>query len=69
MLKILFYAVYEELPSKREIERAFKDQRLCKEVGIDSVCDSSLSGRTAEINQEVLMELFTNLVQKLAACK
>lgn len=41
-LKVLLHAVYEELPSYREISRAFLDQRLCREVGIDSLCHRSL---------------------------
>lgn len=65
-LKVLLHAVYEELPSYREIDRAFMDKRLCQEVGIDSLCHSSLSRKTKELNQEVLMEIFTNLVQKVS---
>lgn len=28
-INVLLYAVYEELPSYREISRSFMDQRLC----------------------------------------
>ncbi|WP_312541930.1 IS4 family transposase [Enterococcus sp.] len=65
-LKVLLHAVYEELPSYREIDRAFLDQRLCKELGIDSLCYSSLSRRAPEIKQEVLMEIFTQLVARIS---
>ncbi|MGX7164835.1 IS4 family transposase [Enterococcus massiliensis] len=65
-LKILLHAVYEDLPSYREINRAFLDQRLCKEVGIESLCYSSLSRKTAKIDQNVLMEIFTQLVKKIS---
>lgn len=68
-IKVLLHAVYEELPSFREIDRAFMNQRLCKEVGLDSLCYSSLSRRTAEMSQEVLMEIFTNLVKKTSGLK
>ncbi|MCI1136588.1 hypothetical protein MOP89_14785 [Enterococcus gallinarum] len=65
-IKVLLHAVYEELPSFREIDRAFMDKRLRKEVGIDSIAYSSISRRTAAIEQEVLMEIFTTLVGKIA---
>ncbi|WP_159723815.1 IS4 family transposase [Enterococcus sp. CSURQ0835] len=69
IMKVLLYAVYEELASFREIDRAFLDKRLCKEVGIDSISYSSISRRTAEMDQEVLMEIFTDLVGKIAKQK
>ena len=65
-LKILLYAVYEELPSYREIDRAFMDKRLCKEIGIHSLCYSSLSRKTTEIAPEVLMDIFNQLVYKVS---
>ena len=65
-LKILLHAVYEELPSYREIGRAFMDKRLCQEMGIESLSHSSLSRRGAKIQTEVLMEIFGVLVQKIA---
>lgn len=65
-IQILLHAVYEGLPSYREIDRSFMDRRLCEEVGIDSLCYSSLSRKTTEISQEVLMELFTQLVWKVS---
>ena len=34
-IKVLLHAVYEELPSYREIDRAFMDKQLCQEVGVD----------------------------------
>lgn len=68
-IKVLLHAVYEELPSFREIDRAFMDKRLRKEVGIDSIAYSSISRRTAAIEQEVLMEIFTTLVGKIAKKK
>ena len=42
------------------------DERLCREVGIDSLSHSSLSRRWAEINRNILMEIFANLVQKVS---
>lgn len=39
-IKILLHAIYEELLSYREIGRAFMDERLCQEVGIDSLSHS-----------------------------
>lgn len=42
------------------------DKRLCKEVGIDSLHHSSLSRRTTDTSQEVLMEIFTNLVREIS---
>ncbi len=39
---------------------------LRQEIGIDSLCCSSLSRKTAEISQEVLMEIFTQLVRKVS---
>ncbi len=68
-LKVLLHAVYEGIDSYREIERAFMNRSLCKEVGIDSICYSSLSRRTAAISQEVLMEIFTRLACKVAEQK
>lgn len=68
-LKILLYAVYEGLPSFREIDRAFMDPRLCKELGLDSLCYSSLSRRMAQIDPEVLMGIFSQLVQKISIQK
>lgn len=65
-LKVLLHAVYEELPSYREIDRAFMDQRLCEEVGIESLCHSSLSRKTTKIDSSVLMEIFTQLVRKVS---
>ncbi|GCF93734.1 transposase [Enterococcus florum] len=65
-IKILLHAVYEELPSYREIDRAFMDRRLCEEIGIDSLCYSSLSRKTAEISQDVLIEIFTQLARKVS---
>lgn len=65
-INVLLYAVYEELPSYREISRSFMDQRLCKEVGIESLHHSSLSRRTTEVSPEVLMEMFTNLVREIS---
>lgn len=65
-LKVLLHAVYEELPSYREMDRAFLDPRLCNEVGIDSLCYSSLSRKSAVLSQEVLMEIFTQLATKVS---
>lgn len=65
-LKILLHAVYEELPSYREITRSFMDKGLCQEVGIHSLSHSSLSRRGTEIKTNVLMELFLNLVKKVS---
>lgn len=65
-IKILIHAVYEELPSFREMDRAFMDRRLCKEVEIESLCYSSLSRKTAEISPDVLMEIFTQLSRKVS---
>ncbi|MFR3683793.1 MAG: hypothetical protein ACLTXM_01970 [Enterococcus sp.] len=66
ILKALLHAVYEELPSYREIDRAFLDPRLCKEIGIDSLCHSSLSRKNVELSQEVLMEIFAQLAAKVS---
>ena len=66
-LKVLLHAVYEELPSYREITRGFLDKGLCQEVGIDSLSHSSLSRRGTEMKTEVLMEIFLNLVKKVSA--
>ena len=68
-MKVLLHAVYEELSSFREIDRAFMDKRLRKEVGIDSLSYSSISRRIAEMDQEVLMEIFGALVGKIAKQK
>lgn len=57
-IKILLHTVYEELPSFREMDRAFMDRRFCKEIEIESLCYSSLSRKTAEISPDVLMEIF-----------
>ncbi|MGX7352491.1 hypothetical protein [Enterococcus canis] len=65
-IKILLHAVYEELPGFRKMDSAFIDRRLCEEIGIDSLCYSSLSRKTAEISQEVLMEIFIQLTRKAA---
>ena len=51
-MKVLLHAVYEELPSFREINRAFMDKRLRKEVGIVSLSYSSISRRIAEMDQK-----------------
>lgn len=66
-VKVLLHAVYEELPSYHEIGRAFMDPRLCEEIGINSLCYSSLSRKTIELSQKVLMEIFTHLVCKVSA--
>ncbi|MEB8399158.1 hypothetical protein [Enterococcus casseliflavus] len=63
-LKVQLHAVYEEFPSYREMDRAFLDPHLCKEIGLDSLCHSSLSHKNAELSQEVLMELFAQLATK-----
>lgn len=68
-LNILLYSVYEELPSYREIERAFMNKYLCQEIGLDSLCHSSLSRKTQELDPEVLKEIFTHLVQKISSLK
>lgn len=68
-MKVLLHAVYEELPSFREINRAFMDKRLRKEVGIVSLSYSSISRRIAEMDREVLMEIFGALVGKIAKQK
>lgn len=65
-IKVLLHSVYKELPRFHEIDCAFMDQRLCQEVGIDYLCYSSLSCRSKEIIQEVLMEIFTRLVRQVA---
>ena len=65
-IKILLHAIYEKLPSYREIGRVFMDRRLCREVGIDSLSHSALSRRGTEINTNILMEIVTNLVQKVS---
>lgn len=64
-IKVLLHAVYEELSSFREVDRAFLDPRLCNEIGLKSLCYSSLSRKITEIDQEVLMEIFTQLVKKV----
>ncbi|MGM0109844.1 IS4 family transposase [Enterococcus sp. DIV0187] len=68
-LKLMLYAVYEEMPSFREIDRAFMDSRLCKELGLSGLCHSSLSRRMPQIDSEVLMEIFVQLVQKISTQK
>ena len=55
-LKVLFHAVYEELPRYREIDRAFLDPRLCKEIGMDPLCHSLLSWKNVELSQEILIK-------------
>ncbi|MGM0125660.1 transposase [Enterococcus sp. AZ194] len=65
-IKVLLHAVYEELPSFREMDRSFMDRSLRQEIGIDSLCYSSLSRKIPEISQEVLMEIFAQLAQKVA---
>ena len=42
------------------------DKRLCQEVGIDSLSHSSLFRRWAEMNTNILMEIFTSLGQKVS---
>lgn len=42
------------------------DERLCREVGIDSLSHSSLFRRWAEMNTNILMEIFTSLGQKVS---
>lgn len=61
-LKVLLHAVYEEYPSYREMSRAFLDQRLCREVGIESINHSNLSRRLIEMEPAVLIEIFQSLV-------
>ncbi|WP_242703730.1 transposase [Candidatus Enterococcus moelleringii] len=45
------------------------NKRLCQEVGVDEFCHSSLSRKAKELSQEVLMEIFTSLVQKVSNLK
>ena len=65
-IKILLHAIYEKLSNYREIGRAFMDKRLCQEVSINSLSHSSLSRRGTEIDTNILMEIVTNLVQKVS---
>jgi len=44
------------------MSRAFLDQRLCKEIGLDTVNHSNLSRRLIEMDTEVLTEIFQQLV-------
>lgn len=67
--KLLLHTVYEELPSYLEIERVVTDQHLREEVDIDPVCYSSLPHRTAEINQEIFIEIFAILAQNVSILK
>ena len=64
-LNVLLHAVYEEMPSFREIDRAFMNPRLCKEIGLDSLCHSSLSRKMPKIHSEILMSIFAQLTQKV----
>ncbi|WP_245249597.1 hypothetical protein [Vagococcus allomyrinae] len=72
-LNILLHGVYEEYPSYCEVSRAFLDQRLCCEIGIESINHSRLSRCLIEVDATVLMEIFRNLVgdiqQKQSATK
>ncbi|WP_438782094.1 IS4 family transposase [Enterococcus sp. DIV0187] len=68
-LSVLLHAVYEEMPSFREIDRAFMDPRLCKEIGLDSLCHSSLSRKLPKINTSILMNIFAQLVHQIAKQK
>lgn len=65
VLNILLHAVYEGYPSYREVCRAFLDQRLCQEIGVDSIDPSNLSRRMIEIDSTVLLELFQQLVAEI----
>lgn len=64
-LKIFLHAVYEEMPSYREIGRAFQDKRLVKEIGIDAINFSNLSRKMPEMEREVLIEIFQQLVAQI----
>lgn len=65
VLKIFLYAVYEELPSLRELDRAFWDSRLRLEMQLDSIHYSNLSRRLKEIDSLILLEIFAQLVKKV----
>lgn len=65
----MLYVVYEELPSFREIDRAFMDPLLCTELHLGSVCHSSLSRKISQIHSDVLMDIFIQLVQKISTQK
>lgn len=64
-LKIFLHAVYEEMPSYREIGRAFQDKRLAKEIGIDAINFSNLSRKMPEMKSGVLIEIFQQLVAQI----
>ncbi len=62
---IFLYAVYEEVPSFRELARAFWDERFSAEIGINRLDHSSFSRRLKQMDTAVLIEIFGALVSMI----
>src|SRR5699024_6899346 len=61
-LKIYLYAIDSEKESLRDLDTAFIDESIQKEMGLESISFSQLSRKLAEIDSTILLAVFNQLL-------
>ena len=63
-LKLFLFAINDETESLRHLDRQLINPNMKKTFGLDSISYSQLSRALKDIDQTVLMEIFTLLIKK-----